>query len=156
MSRPPYLAFTASWPGPQACGGAFAPRGHGDGTLSYMEQSWSYEAESGIHGLAFGPGERSLYAADTNRNQVWTHRLLEDGTAQLVAVLEASGEEAHPRHLAVHPRGNYMYVLMEAENTIVLYSLDQTTGAPTTEVAKYSLLADGTSRRPFSLKCIYR
>lgn len=128
---PPYRVYSGAWPGPEACGSAHgaAP---GSGLVDTNTQSWRYLTASGIHGLDFGRiGDTELiYSADLNGDSVWTHAV--DGPTGIVKELNrlAVPANSHPRHLAAHPTGNYLYVLMEAANTIVSYSLNSTTGLP--------------------------
>ncbi|KAH7323491.1 carboxy-cis,cis-muconate cyclase [Rhexocercosporidium sp. MPI-PUGE-AT-0058] len=140
-SHPPYFAYTGSWAGPNGCGMAISTRTNG--TLSNVTQSWKYLNKSAIHGLAFGPQDKLLYSADLSADRVWTHSIGEDGMVSLVGKLDLPKAGMHPRHLAAHPDGKYLYVLMEHENTIVEYGLDKETGAPAKELKTYSLLPEG-------------
>lgn len=116
-----------------------------NGTLSNVTQSWKYEAPSGVHGLAFGPDDQLLYSADLSADKIWTHAVQDDGRVSLVSKLDAPKSGMHPRHLAAHPGGKYLYVLMEHENTLVEYTADEDTGVPRKQDTKtYSLLPKGT------------
>lgn len=115
-----------------------------NGTLDAFSESWKYGVESGIHGLAWGRGETVLYSADLNGDGIWTHDVGKDGGLQVLGKFEV-GRGRHPRHLVAHPRGRYLYVVMEKENTVVQYALDTDTGAPVDEVDSYSLIPAGPS-----------
>ena len=110
-----------------------------------MTQTWKYVNTSAIHGLAFGPEEKLLYSADLSADKIWTHAIGEDGRVSLVDRYELPKAGMHPRHLAAHPDGKYLYVLMEHENTLVEYEVDEKTGAPVKELQTFSLLPEGTS-----------
>ncbi|KAL2063145.1 hypothetical protein VTL71DRAFT_6217 [Oculimacula yallundae] len=140
-SHPPYFAYTGSWGGPDGCGMAISA--HKNGTLSNVTQSWKYVAESAIHGLAFGPEDKIMYSADLSADKIWTHTVGDDGLVKLVDRFDLPKEKMHPRHLAASPSGKYLYVLMERENTIVEYALDEKTSAPVKELKTYSLLPHG-------------
>ncbi|KAL8383447.1 hypothetical protein RB595_010579 [Gaeumannomyces hyphopodioides] len=140
-SLPPYRVYTAAWPGPEACGAALAVGP--SGAVGRNTQSWRYLTASGVHGLAFGrrgDNDELIYSADLNGDSVWTHKV--DGPTGVVTELArlpvANG--SHPRHLAAHPNGTYLYVLMEAANRLTTYSLDPETGVPTAEESSYYLL----------------
>ncbi|KAL8291226.1 hypothetical protein RB597_005461 [Gaeumannomyces tritici] len=144
-SLPPYRVYTAAWPGPEACGAALAVNssggGGGTGAVTRSTQSWRYLAASGVHGLAFGRrGDELIYSADLNGDSVWTHKV--DGPTGIVTKLARLpvAKGSHPRHLAAHPNGTYLYVLMEAANRLTAYSLDAKTGVPTAEESSYYLL----------------
>lgn len=101
---------------------------------------------SAIHGLTFSADDKLLYSADLSADKIWTHAVAEDGLASLVVRLDLPKAGMHPRHLAAHPAGKYLYVLMEHENTLVEYGLDEKTGVPVKELANYSLLPEGTAK----------
>ncbi len=70
--RFPHFVFSASWPGPGACGMS-AYTGPGGG-LADMASSWAYGNRSGIHGLALGWGiNQIIYSADLSGDAIWTH-----------------------------------------------------------------------------------
>ncbi|KAH7381068.1 carboxy-cis,cis-muconate cyclase [Cadophora sp. MPI-SDFR-AT-0126] len=140
-SHEPYFAYTGSWAGPNGCGMAIST--HPNGTLSNVTQSWKYVNTSAIHGLAFGPEEKLLYSADLSADKLWTHAVGDDGLVSLVDRYDLPKAGMHPRHLAAHPDGKYLYVLMEHENTLVEYEVDEKTGAPVKESQTFSLLPEG-------------
>ena len=108
-----------------------------------MTQSWKYVNTSAIHGLAFSPEEKLLYSADLSADKIWTHAIGEDGLVSLVDRYDLPKAGMHPRHLAAHPNGKYVYVLMEHVNTLVEYEVDKRTGAPVKELQTFSLLPEG-------------
>lgn len=78
-------------------------------------------------------------------NSVYVHSI--DTTAGTVEQIQhlVAPTESDPRHLAVHPNGNWVYVLYEAASTVAVYSRDNTTGLLTDTNTTYSLLPDGQS-----------
>jgi len=146
-SLPPYRVYTGAWPGPEACGASLLVNSsRGTGVVSRTSQTWRYLSSSGIHGLAFGRRDDELiYSADLNGDSVWTHKV--DGPTGVVTELGRLPVPAgsHPRHLAAHPNGTYLYVLMEAANRLTTYSLDAKTGLPVAEESSYYLLPKGES-----------
>lgn len=76
-------------------------------------------------------------------NSVYVHSI--DTTAGTVEQIQhlVAPTESDPRHLAVHPNGNWVYVLYEAASTVAVYSRDSTTGLLTDTNTTYSLLPDG-------------
>lgn len=140
-SHPPFSAYTGSWPGPNGCGMVISTLANG--TLVQVKQSWKYVNTSGIHGLAFGPGDKLLYTADLSADKIWTHAVGNDGLVGLVSMYDLPVAGMHPRHLAAHSGGKYLYVLMEHENTVVEYVLDEDSGAPVGVSQTLSLLPRG-------------
>jgi len=141
MSRPPYSVFSGSWPGPGACGISISVLK--DGNLANTTQTWSYRNNSAIHGLALSPNNDNLYSADYGGDAVWTHRIHRNGKVMANCRVPVLKTGSHPRHLAVHPDGTYLYVVMESANVLVAYSLDLDTGCPTNETVTYSLIPEG-------------
>jgi carboxy-cis,cis-muconate cyclase len=151
MSKPPYYVFTASWPGPNSCGMSFSV--HENGTLKAMADSWKYIDVSGVHGLALGErgGKQLIYSADLNGDLVWTHAVSDDGKVTEVGRLKMEKAEMHPRHLAAHPNGKYLYVLMEKINAIHQFDLDDVTGVAVKDAQSHSLIPEGTSAQAIYL-----
>jgi carboxy-cis,cis-muconate cyclase len=106
-------------------------------------QSWKYSNESGIHGLDLGRHNSRLYTADLSADSIWTHEVNEDGTVDVVHRYKLLKSGMHPRHLQAHPKGQYLYVLMEAANSLEEYALNEETGAPRMGVVNYSLIPKG-------------
>ncbi|RDL39847.1 uncharacterized protein BP5553_04187 [Venustampulla echinocandica] len=145
-SHPPYHVYTGSWPGPQACGQALST--YRNGTLKEVIQTWTYKNDSGIHGLALGPGDRILYSADLNGDAVWAHgagtRWGGDDRAMAVkGMFNMPKKGKHPRHLVAHPNGEVLHVVMEAGNEIVELEVDRR-GVPVKETGTWSLIPPTT------------
>lgn len=143
MPNEPYLAFSASWPGPNGCGMSFSV--DANGTLTDVLDSWPYTNTSGVHGLALSPSNHSdkqlLYAADLNADTLWTHAInLTTGHATEIARYKLPYEGMHPRHIAAHPSGKYLYAVMEADNSLTQFTLNPTTGAVETDTLRYMLI----------------
>jgi carboxy-cis,cis-muconate cyclase len=139
--KAPNAVYTSQWPGPAACGSSFKVLSNG--TLSGVLETWKYSNKSGIHGMAFGAEGSTLYSADLSGDGVWTHSVGNDGKVSAVATLPMPSAGLHPRHLVAHSAGSYLYVVLEAGNSIVEYSLDEDTAAAKTQVNSYSLIPAG-------------
>jgi carboxy-cis,cis-muconate cyclase len=139
---PPYTVYTGSWPGPKGCGMGISV--FPNGTLSNVTQTWKFNASSGIHGLAMG---RNLYTADLSGDAIWTHKVHLNGSVEAVASYPMPEAGMHPRHVAAHPGGKYVYVVMEAGNEVVVYSVDDV-GVIEKDVGTYSLIPDRMSSFP--------
>jgi carboxy-cis,cis-muconate cyclase len=142
--REPYHVLVGSWPSPNACGMSLTV--HPNGTLNKVADSWRYGSQSGIHGLAIyeKEGQLLLYSADLNGDTVWTHSIdRSTGKATRVGQAKSPSSGMHPRHAAVHPSGKHVYVVMEADNSLVAYSTD-TSGAAARNVATHTLLPQGS------------
>ncbi|KAH8893006.1 3-carboxy-cis,cis-mucoante lactonizing enzyme [Thozetella sp. PMI_491] len=144
----PYNVYIASWPGPNAC--ALSLSTWANGTLDKAIDSWGYAPTSAVHGFALGSstglgnaGGQLLYSADVGGDSIWTHRVrASDGkVTQVGRHTVAAG--SHPRHLAVHPQGQYLYSVMEAGNRVAAFSLSSDfsqSGYIDEEESSYSLL----------------
>ncbi len=141
--RFPHLVFTASWPGPNACGMSAYANPMGD--LADMASSWSYGNKSGIHGLAFGWGiNQIIYSADLSGDAIWTQGFGFYGETYPVGKYSVP-PGSHPRHIATHPFGKFLYAVMEGTNQLVSYILDPYVGVITRNDSTYSLLPPGKS-----------
>ena len=147
MDAEPYYVFAASWPSPNACGVSLSV--YPNGTLKGLADSWSYDRSSGIHGLAMGMEQgqsdkrQLLYSADLNGDSIWTHAVDKTtGTVKKLGSLKMAKSGIHPRHLAAHPNGTYLYVVMEAENTLHQIRLDESSVA-VKDNQTYSLIPAG-------------
>jgi carboxy-cis,cis-muconate cyclase len=85
--------------------------------------------------------------------QTWTHAMGNDGKVSAVATLPMPKAGIHPRHLVAHPAGEYLYVVLEAGNAVVEYSLDEDTAAAKTQVNSYSLIPAGKLRCSLTMRC---
>jgi carboxy-cis,cis-muconate cyclase len=95
-----------------------------NGGLSQNVQNYPYLENSSIHGMVFDPTESYLYSADMWADLIWCHRKQADGTLELVGSVKSPNPGDHPRWVAIHPSGKYLYVLMEAGNVLRLFSID--------------------------------
>ncbi|KAL2755964.1 hypothetical protein ACRALDRAFT_1081994 [Sodiomyces alcalophilus JCM 7366] len=106
------------------------------------------DPHSGIHGSAFDPTETYLYSADLRANKLWTHRKdPTTGALELVGSVDAPDPRDHPRWVAMHPSGNYLYALMEAGNRLCLYLIDPASKLPVYTHRSYPLIPPGIPDR---------
>lgn len=141
----PYRVITGAWPGPNACGMSFDV--DSNGTLEEIADTWSYTDKSGVHGLTFGGGDSELvYSADLNGDALWTHRVSHSTGKATVVGKFSTNTGAHPRHMASHPAGKYVYAVMEADNRVASFLLDEETKAVKSEEATYSLIPEGHNK----------
>jgi carboxy-cis,cis-muconate cyclase len=116
-----------------------------DGSLDKCVQNYEYLPNTGIHGMIFDANENFLYSADLKANKVWTHKKdSETGLLTLVNCIEAPDPKDHPRWVAIHPSGKYLYVLMEAGNRLAEYVIDEATHFPVFTHKTYPLIPPGT------------
>ncbi|KAF2177129.1 3-carboxy-cis,cis-mucoante lactonizing enzyme [Zopfia rhizophila CBS 207.26] len=110
------------------------------GALQRTISNLTYDSSAGVHGLDLSPDNDFVYSADDMGNAVWVH-LFEStsGTAEQVQYL-AAPTGANPRHLAVHPNGQWVYVVYEELNQLAVYSRDNTTGKLTDTNTTYPLI----------------
>lgn len=95
--------------------------------------------------MVFDASETYLYSADLRGNKVWTHKKdPETGLLTLVGCVEAPDPLDHPRWVAIHPSGAYLYVLMEAGNRLAVYVIDEQTHCPVFTHITYPLIPPGT------------
>lgn len=134
-----------------------------DGSLQEVEKSWSYGEESSIHGMGLNYIQASadaaeteiLYAADINGDIIWSHETdTRGGLSSLRAQTKVPGRggvAAKPRHLAVHPNGKVMYVMLEATNELTSLEIDDE-GVPVeaVEASNFRLIPDG---KPLLFNC---
>lgn len=113
------------------------------GTLAGIIANATYGNSSGVHGLALSANNDFLYSADDMGNAVWVHSV--NATSGEIAEVQylAAPTGADPRHMVVHPKGNYAYVVFEASSEIGVYSRDTTTGELTYTNITYPLLPTG-------------
>lgn len=94
-------------------------------------QNYEYSPATAVHGMVFDPSETYLYSADMWANKLWCHhKHKESGQLTLVGSVEAPSPGDHPRWVAMHPAGNYLYALMEAGNSLAVYVIDERTHMP--------------------------
>jgi carboxy-cis,cis-muconate cyclase len=111
------------------------------GGLQTNVQNYEYCPETAIHGMVFDPTETYLYSADMWANKLWCHKKhAESGQLTLVGDVNAPKKGDHPRWVAIHPSGNYLYALMEAGNTLCVYVIDEQTHMPVYTRLSYPLV----------------
>ena len=107
-------------------------------------QNYEYSPESAIHGMVFDSTETYLYSADMWGNKIWTHtKDGQTGKLSLVGSVDAPTSGDHPRWVEIHPRGTYLYVVMEAGNNLAVYVIDQNTHMPVFTQLTYPLIPPG-------------
>lgn len=136
----PYAVYGNSFGDDASCGAVMSV--DSTGALYEVIQNYTYSSDSGIHGMAYNLNQTYIYSADDSGNSLWTHKI-DSATGELTQVqqLAAPSSGADPRHISVHPSGLYAYVVMEAANTLNLYSIDQTTHELAYTNISYSLMA---------------
>ena len=157
---------------PQAvyCNPFYNHAGHGavfttspSGQLETNVQNYEYHPKSGIHGMVFDPTETYLYSADLKANKIWVHKrrkAADEGTLQrnteqwddsakldLVGSADCPDERDHPRWVAMHPTGNYLYALMEKGNVLREYLIDPSTHMPVYTHRSFPLIPPGIPDR---------
>lgn len=112
------------------------------GTLTNEYTEITFSTSSGIHGSDLDAEETFFYSADDTGNGVWTHSY--DASSGTITELQqlVAEDEMEPRHLTVHPSGNFVYVVYEAGNSVAVYNRDSSTGLLTFSNTTYSLLPD--------------
>ncbi|KAK4180080.1 putative Carboxymuconate cyclase [Triangularia setosa] len=127
------------------------------GALKDNIQNYPYQENTGIHGMVFDPTETYLYSADLTANKIWTHRKLPSGEVELVGSVDAPDSGDHPRWVAMHPTGQYLYALMEAGNRLCEYVIDPSTHLPVYTHHSFPLIPPGIPRvDPSTGKGLYR
>ncbi|KAI0467497.1 3-carboxy-cis,cis-mucoante lactonizing enzyme [Xylaria cf. heliscus] len=139
--QPPYAVY---------CNPFYKHAGHGSvfstsssGTLADNIQNYAYQPDTGIHGMVFDPTETYLYSADLKANRLWVHKKAASGTLELVGSVDAPDAGDHPRWVAMHPSGQYLYALMEAGNRLCEYVIDGATHMPVYTHHSYPLIPPG-------------
>lgn len=139
----PYAVYGNSWAGDASCSVVMGV--DENGALSEVIQNYTYSSNSEIHGMAFSPEDTYLYSPDYKANTIWTHKIdAVTGELTVVQEIDAPVEDSEPRHISVHPTGNYAYVVTEAGNTLDQYLIDQTTHELSFDVS-FSLFAAGAN-----------
>ncbi|KAL1304841.1 hypothetical protein AAFC00_003766 [Neodothiora populina] len=115
-----------------------------EGGLKENTQNYEYCPETAIHGMVFDPTESYIYSADMWANRVWCHKKdPKTGHLETVGSVEAPGKGDHPRWVAMHPTGNYLYALMEGGNRLAEYVIDHQTHMPVPTHKIYPLVPPG-------------
>ncbi|CAK7223055.1 hypothetical protein SEUCBS140593_005108 [Sporothrix eucalyptigena] len=153
--KPPYAVY---------CNPFYKHAGYGNvfnvspsGGLADNIQNYEYQPGTGIHGMVFDPTETYLYSADLSANKLWVHRKKvgeaqstkegDDGQVELVGSVDAPDPGDHPRWVAMHPSGQYLYALMEAGNRLCEYVIDPQTHMPVYTHHSYPLIPPGIETR---------
>lgn len=112
-----------------------------EGTLDAVIQNYTYFTNvSGVHGAALSPDSQLLYSADDTGNTLWTHAVdRATGEVTYLANLTGPTPGSDPRHVVLHPKGHYLYVILEGSSQLAQYYIDQETGLPAYDVV-YPLL----------------
>lgn len=147
-TKPPYNVYGTPFGGVANCGGVFSV--DDNGALDEQIQNYTYSSSSGVHGLALNSDNTFLYSADDTANTLWTHSVdSTTGKVTLVSSISGPATGSDPRHVTVHPTGQYLYVILEGANKVAQYTIDQSTGIPSFENVSYSLLpADIAGKSP--------
>ncbi|KAF3388246.1 Carboxy-cis,cis-muconate cyclase [Talaromyces pinophilus] len=118
------------------------------GKIDKNVQNFEIDPHSGIHGMVFDPTESYLYSADMGANKIWTHKKdPETGLLTLVDSIDAPAPGDHPRWVAIHPSGHYLYALMEAGNRLAVYVIDEKRHVPVFTRMIYPLIPPGLPPR---------
>jgi carboxy-cis,cis-muconate cyclase len=146
--NPPYAVYGSFFGTNAGCGSVISV--DETGVLEAVVQNYTYFNSSGVHGTAFSPDSKFLYSTDDPGNTVWTHGVdAFTGEVTLLANLTAPSDAAHPRHGAVHPNGQYLYVILEGTSQLAEYAIDQATGIPSFANVTYPLLESGQNASSF-------
>lgn len=100
-----------------------------------------------------------LYSADMHTNCLWAHTLSPSTglITGLVARLPSPDADDHPRWVAAHPSGRYLYSLTELTNVLREYVVDPATRRPVYTGHSFSLLPKGVTPRDRDTgKLLYR
>lgn len=146
-TSPPYAVYGSPFGGSASCGSVMGVGS--SGALSKIVQNYTYGATSGVHGMAMNKNNSFLYSADDTGNTLWTHSVdVKTGEVKLVSSVAGPVVGSDPRHVAVHPAGKYLYVVLEGANELAQYSIDDSTGVPSFENGTWPLVPAGTSILP--------
>ncbi|KAI2613865.1 uncharacterized protein GGS25DRAFT_469379 [Hypoxylon fragiforme] len=124
---------------------------HDNGTLDSVIQQFEYANGSAPHGVSFSSDSAFLYTADDGGNSLWVHDINQtDGTVTSQMHLDMSSSWAHadPRHIVTHPKGDYVYVVLEGTSEVA-QALTSTLGKLYLLTESYSLLKPGDNATDF-------
>lgn len=144
----PYAVYGTPFGNTADCGAVYSVDEHG--VLSELIQNYTYKSNSGVHGMAFDSTNSFIYSADDSANTLWTHKV-DNATGELTFVSSISGPVtgADPRHVTVHPEGQYLYVILEGANKLAQYTIDPGTGIPSFENVTYPLIPFNASNSDY-------
>ncbi|KAJ4385605.1 hypothetical protein N0V93_010034 [Gnomoniopsis smithogilvyi] len=138
-TNPPYAVYGCYNGANSGCGSVMSV--DDTGALVETIQNYTNDADSAVHGTAISPGSKFLFSADDAGNQLWAHSIdSTTGEVTFISKMDGPSEGADPRHVAVHPNGTYLYVLLEGSSEVAQYTYDATTGVPTFSNVAFSLL----------------
>jgi carboxy-cis,cis-muconate cyclase len=136
--KPPYHVYANPFYDYAGFGNVFSV--DKDGRFVENVQNYEYSPSTAVHGMVFDPTESYLYSADMWANRVWCHKKDQNGLLSLVGSVEAPKPGDHPRWVAIHPSGKYLYALMEAGNTLGEYAIEEATHMPKYTGKSYPLV----------------
>ncbi|KAF2239611.1 carboxy-cis,cis-muconate cyclase [Viridothelium virens] len=137
--KPPYAVYGNPFYDYAGFGNVFSV--DGKGSLHANIQNYEYSPNSSIHGMVFDPTETYLYSADMWADKIWTHKKdSSTGHLTLVDSLDAPKAGDHPRWVAIHPSGKYLYALMETGNNLAEYVIDERSHVPVFTHNTYPLI----------------
>ncbi|RYP21037.1 hypothetical protein DL765_002444 [Monosporascus sp. GIB2] len=133
--QPPFDVYSASWPGPRACGAAFPASARDYDLGGGPRYTWDYDASSGVQGLALGDNGTMLGGGGGGGIEEVGRFRARDGSG--------------PRNLVAHPAGRYLRVIMETSNKPATYELDRDTREPREEASVFSVIPEGLNRTSY-------
>ncbi|KAF8866949.1 carboxy-cis,cis-muconate cyclase [Acephala macrosclerotiorum] len=144
----PYAVYGSPFGGSADCGSVISV--DENGALSELIQNYTYKSTSGVHGMAMNTANSFLYSADDTGNTLWTHSV-DNTTGELTYVSSLAGPTtgADPRHVTVHPEGQYLYVILEGANELAQYTIDQSTGIPYFQNVTFPLIPSGEANADY-------
>ncbi|KAF2427194.1 3-carboxy-cis,cis-mucoante lactonizing enzyme [Tothia fuscella] len=104
-----------------------------------------YNEAAVIYGMALDPTNTYLYSSDWKNGKIWTHRIKDDGSLELVGSTDAPSNVSRPRSIQVHPSGKSLYVLLESWNVVAYYTIDSATHLPKYSQATYPIIASNAN-----------
>ncbi|ATY58868.1 3-carboxy-cis,cis-muconate cyclase [Cordyceps militaris] len=147
--QPPYGVYCNPFYQHAGHGSVFSPCASTGALTSGAVQHYPYQPGSGIHGMVFDAEERHLYSADLSANKLWVHRRPDPLRAEveLVGSVDAPDARDHPRWVALHPSGAYLYALMEKGNRVCEYAVDADSRMPAYTGRAFPLIPPGIPDR---------
>lgn len=99
--------------------------------------------------MVFDPSETYLYSADLKANKLWVHRKRDPSRPELdlVGAVDCDDPRDHPRWVAIHPSGSYLYALMEKGNRVCEYLIDPASHLPVYTHRHWPLIPPGIPDR---------
>ena len=148
--RPPHTVYGTFFWREAGCGSVLSVDPENGVLDGGIVQNFTYERDSGVHGVALSPDSQFLYSADTSGNAIWTHSISrDDGAVKFVARLAAHSATTHPRHLVVHPSGRFLYAVHEGSSEVAQYYVNPNSGFIDFDGTLYSLIREGQDPADF-------